>query len=55
MGVRRVEILLEERGVTSIEYVLIATLMAIVIIAGVTGLGTRLQELFFRVGTSFPG
>ena len=54
MGVRILEILSEERGVTSIEYALIATLIALVIIGAVTGLGTRVEEIFFRVGTSFP-
>ena len=36
----------EEDGVTAIEYGLIAALIAVVIIAGVTAVGTKLNGLF---------
>jgi pilus assembly protein Flp/PilA len=35
-----------ERGVTAIEYGLIAALIAVVIIAGLTLIGTNLQSIF---------
>ena len=39
----------DEGGVTAIEYGLIAALIAIVIIAGATLLGTNLNDLFTRI------
>ena len=39
----------DEEGVTAIEYGLIAALIAIVIIAGATLLGTNLNALFNRI------
>lgn len=36
----------DEEGVTAIEYGLIASLIAVVIIAGVTTVGTKLDTLF---------
>ena len=44
--------LASEDGVTSIEYALIASLIAIVIIAAVQGLGTQLSTVFTEVGNS---
>lgn len=41
----------EEDGVTAIEYALIAALMAGVIIAAVTALGTDIKGLFTKLGT----
>jgi pilus assembly protein Flp/PilA len=38
--------LTSERGVTAIEYGLIAALIAVVIIAGLTLIGTNLQSIF---------
>jgi pilus assembly protein Flp/PilA len=38
--------LTSERGVTAIEYGLIASLIAVVIIAGITLIGTNLQAIF---------
>ena len=38
-----------EEGVTAIEYALIAALIAVVIIAGATLLGTNLNSLFTTV------
>jgi pilus assembly protein Flp/PilA len=41
-----------ERGATAVEYGLMVALIAIVIIAAVTLLGTKLSSLFNAVGTS---
>jgi pilus assembly protein Flp/PilA len=42
----------EEEGVTAIEYGLIAALIAVVIIASVTIVGTRLDAVFDRIGAA---
>jgi pilus assembly protein Flp/PilA len=42
----------DERGVTAIEYSLIAALVALVIIAAITSLGTSLKTTFNTVATS---
>jgi pilus assembly protein Flp/PilA len=39
-----------EKGATAVEYGLMVGLIAVVIIAGVTLLGTELQELFNAIG-----
>lgn len=39
-----------ERGVTAIEYGLIAVLIAVALIAGATVLGTNLNSLFSNLG-----
>ena len=39
----------EEEGVTAIEYGLIAALIAVVIIAAVSLVGTRLDEIFTKI------
>jgi pilus assembly protein Flp/PilA len=46
-----------ERGVTAIEYGLIAALVALAIIVGITLVGTNLNELFNYIGgkVSPPG
>lgn len=41
----------DEEGVTAIEYGLIAALIAVVIIASVTLVGTNLQTVFTTIGT----
>ena len=41
----------EEDGVTAIEYGLIAALIAVVIIAAVTVVGTQLKKTFSTIGT----
>lgn len=41
----------EEDGVTAIEYGLIAALIAVVIIAAVTVVGTQLKATFGTIGT----
>jgi len=43
----------EEEGVTSIEYALIAMLIAIVIVGAVTVIGTSVQKPFSDVGAAF--
>jgi pilus assembly protein Flp/PilA len=42
----------DERGVTAIEYSLIAALVALVIVAAITSLGTSLKTTFNTVATS---
>ncbi|MGK5056890.1 Flp family type IVb pilin [Janthinobacterium lividum] len=42
----------EEDGVTAIEYGLIAALIAVVIIASVTIVGTQLKATFTKIGTA---
>ena len=42
----------DERGVTALEYGLIAALIAVVIIGAVTTLGTNLSATFGNVATS---
>ncbi|MFA5625888.1 MAG: Flp family type IVb pilin [Thiohalomonadaceae bacterium] len=39
----------DEEGATAIEYGLIAALIAVVIIAGVTGIGEKLQAKFTEI------
>jgi pilus assembly protein Flp/PilA len=41
-----------EEGVTAIEYGLIAALIAVVIIAGVSAVGTKLNTMFTTVSSS---
>jgi pilus assembly protein Flp/PilA len=45
----------EEEGVTAIEYGLIAALIAVVIIASVTLIGTNLDTKFTAVNTALTG
>jgi pilus assembly protein Flp/PilA len=45
----------DEDGATAIEYAFIAMLIAMVIIAGVTSVGTSLQGVFRDVDTGFSG
>ena len=42
----------DDRGATAVEYGLMVGLIAVVIIAVVTTLGTNIQGLFTRVATS---
>ncbi len=42
----------DKRAVTAIEYALIAALIAVVIITGVTTIGTRASSTFTSVGNS---
>jgi pilus assembly protein Flp/PilA len=42
----------DESGATAIEYGLIAALIAVVIITGVTAVGTQLNAKFASIGTT---
>lgn len=42
----------DESGVTAIEYGLIAALIAVAIIGGVSAIGTKLSSTFDKVSTS---
>ena len=44
----------EEGGVTAIEYALIASLVAVVIVGAVTSVGTQVVVLFESVVGAFP-
>ena len=44
-----------ETGATAIEYGLVATMIAVVIVAAVTILGTNLGDLFDQVAGAFEG
>jgi pilus assembly protein Flp/PilA len=44
----------DERGVTAMEYGLIAALIAVVIIGSVTTLGTNLSSTFSTIASKFP-
>ncbi len=44
----------DERGVTALEYAMIAALIGLVIITGVTALGTRLNTVFGNITTAIP-
>jgi len=45
----------EEKGVTAIEYGLIAALIAVVLIGAITLIGTDLKTLFTEIVTKIPG
>jgi len=49
---RKLAGLLDDRGATAVEYGLMVGLIAVVIIAAVTVLGTNLSDLFNTVATS---
>lgn len=42
----------DESAITSIEYAMIAVLIAIVIVGAVTALGTKLSTMFTNISTS---
>ncbi len=44
----------DNRGVTALEYGLIAALIAVVIITGVTALGVKLNTTFNTIATVMP-
>jgi pilus assembly protein Flp/PilA len=50
--VRRLALKLDKRGVTALEYGLIAALIAVVIIGAVTTLGGNLSTTFGNIATS---
>jgi pilus assembly protein Flp/PilA len=45
----------DKRGVTAMEYGLIAALVAVVIITGVTAVGTKLATMFTTISTTIAG
>jgi pilus assembly protein Flp/PilA len=45
----------DESGATAIEYGLIATLIAVVIITALTAIGTNLNNTFTSIATSLSG
>jgi len=45
----------EEDGVTAVEYAVMAALIALVVIAGATFLGTQTNETLNAVGSKIPG
>lgn len=47
--------LADESGATAIEYGLIASLVAVVIIAGATTLGTNINQLFKDIAACLDG
>jgi pilus assembly protein Flp/PilA len=49
------EFVLDEEGVTAIEYVLIASLISIAIIAGAAALGTSLNSTFQSIAAALSG
>jgi pilus assembly protein Flp/PilA len=44
----------DERGVTALEYGLIAGLVAVVIVTSVTALGTKLNTTFTAIAAALP-
>jgi len=48
------ELIEDERGVTALEYGLIAGLIAVVIVGSVTALGAKLQGTFAAVTAALP-
>ena len=50
-----VALLRDDRGVTAIEYALIATMIAIAIVASVTAMGQRVNGMFESVIAGFQG
>lgn len=49
------QFLRDEEGVTAIEYALIAALIAVVIIAAVTLVGTEVEDTFYTIATALQG
>lgn len=45
----------DEDGVTSVEYAVMAALIALVVIAGATYLGTQTNATFNTIGDKVPG
>jgi pilus assembly protein Flp/PilA len=45
--------LCDDSGATAIEYAIIASMLSIVIVGGVSGLGPRLKDLFSGVSAGF--
>lgn len=49
------EFLRDEEGATAVEYGLIAALIAVAIVAAVTGVGTQLKAVFNKILTGLGG
>lgn len=45
----------DQSGATAIEYGMIAALMTIAIVAGITAVGSKLTTLFDKVAGDYPG
>jgi pilus assembly protein Flp/PilA len=45
----------DEAGVTSVEYAVMAALIALVVIAGATYLGNQTNDTFNTIGDQVPG
>jgi pilus assembly protein Flp/PilA len=48
------KLLTDETGVTSVEYGLVALLVALAIVAGVTLVGTNVRAMYEYVESNFP-
>jgi pilus assembly protein Flp/PilA len=55
MWITMKRILTDEQGATAIEYGLIASLIAVAIIAGATALGTSLNSTFQSISSDING
>ena len=44
----------DKRGVTALEYAMIAGLIALVVLTGVTALGTKINTVFGNARTTLP-
>jgi pilus assembly protein Flp/PilA len=51
---RAMEFLNSEEGASATEYALLVTLIAVVIVAGFTALGTSLGDYYNRIVTGLP-
>ncbi|HZZ83154.1 MAG TPA: Flp family type IVb pilin [Anaeromyxobacteraceae bacterium] len=49
------KLLRDEQGATAVEYGIMVALIALVIIVGVTALGTNLQATFNQAASQVPG
>jgi pilus assembly protein Flp/PilA len=50
-----VQFIKDEDGVTSVEYAVMAALIALVVIAGATYLGNQTNDTFNAIGDKVPG
>jgi pilus assembly protein Flp/PilA len=54
MNIVRNRFLRDESGVTSVEYAVVALLVALVVIAGITAVGSNLAGMYGNVASRFP-
>jgi Flp pilus assembly pilin Flp len=52
--VKKVTALLGKRGASSIEYTIIAAVISMAILVGVTGIGQKVGQIYNSVGNSIP-